>query len=73
MSITDTDAELDAAAKQDKSNPTKTVFWLAGENSGDLHASLVMHKLNEEIPFLKHIGIGGNRMKAEGLAATLSF
>jgi lipid-A-disaccharide synthase len=73
MSITDTDAELDAAAKQDKSNPTKTVFWLAGENSGDLHASLVMHKLNEEIPFLKHIGIGGNRMKAEGLQQLYPF
>lgn len=54
-------------------NPTKTIFWLAGENSGDLHASLVMHKLNEEIPYIRHIGIGGNRMKAEGLQQILPF
>jgi lipid-A-disaccharide synthase len=52
---------------------TKTIFWLAGENSGDLHASLVMHKLNTEIPYLRHIGIGGNRMKAEGLEQIFPF
>lgn len=54
-------------------NPTKKIFWLAGENSGDLHASLVMHKLNKEIPFIRHIGIGGNRMKAEGLQQIFPF
>ncbi|MFO7660463.1 MAG: lipid-A-disaccharide synthase [Candidatus Cloacimonadaceae bacterium] len=54
-------------------NPTKNIFWLAGENSGDLHASLVMHKLNEEIPFIRHFGIGGNRMKAEGLQQIFRF
>ena len=54
-------------------NPTKTVFWLAGENSGDLHASLVMNLLNREIPYIKHIGIGGNRMKAEGLQQLFPF
>lgn len=53
--------------------PTKTIFWLAGENSGDLHASLVMHKLNTEIPFIRHIGIGGNRMRAEGLEQIFPF
>jgi len=60
-------------AAQTKMNPTKKIFWLAGENSGDLHASLVMHKLNEEIPFIRHFGIGGNRMKAEGLQQILPF
>lgn len=54
-------------------NPTKKIFWLAGENSGDLHASLVMHKLNEEIPYIRHFGIGGNRMRAEGLQQIFSF
>jgi lipid-A-disaccharide synthase len=54
-------------------SPTKTVFWLAGESSGDLHASLVMHKLNEEIPYIRHIGIGGNRMKGEGLQQLFPF
>lgn len=54
-------------------NPKTTIFWLAGENSGDLHASLVMHKLNEEIPYIRHIGIGGNRMQAEGLKPLFPF
>ena len=54
-------------------NPSKKIFWLAGENSGDLHASLIMHKLNAEIPFIKHIGIGGSRMKAEGLQQIFPF
>jgi lipid-A-disaccharide synthase len=53
--------------------PSKTIFWLAGENSGDLHASLVMNKLNQEIPYIKHIGIGGSRMQAEGLKTLLPF
>jgi lipid-A-disaccharide synthase len=54
-------------------SPSKTIFWLAGENSGDLHASLVMQKLNLEIPYIRHIGIGGNRMKAEGLSQLFPF
>jgi len=54
-------------------NPTKTIFWLAGENSGDLHASLVMRKLNEEIPYIRHLGIGGSRMQAEGLQPIFPF
>ncbi|HOD18318.1 MAG TPA: lipid-A-disaccharide synthase [Candidatus Cloacimonadota bacterium] len=53
--------------------PSKTIFWLAGESSGDLHASLVMHRLNQEIPFLRHIGIGGRRMQAEGLQPLFPF
>ncbi len=59
--------------KKTQMNPTKTIFWLAGENSGDLHASLVMRKLNEEIPYIRHIGIGGNLMKAEGLDQLFPF
>lgn len=51
----------------------KTIFWLAGENSGDLHASLVMHRLNGDIPYLNHIGIGGNRMQKEGLQPLFAF
>jgi len=53
--------------------PFKTIFWLAGENSGDLHASLVLYKLNKEIPYLRHVGIGGNRMRSEGLEQLYPF
>lgn len=49
------------------------IFWLAGENSGDLHASLVMEALNKDIPKLRHSGIGGARMQAQGLKALFPF
>ncbi len=49
------------------------IFWLAGENSGDLHASLVMKSLNAAIPSLHHSGIGGPRMQREGLKPLFPF
>jgi len=58
------------------SNLTKdsyTIFWLAGENSGDLHSSIVMKSLNSGIPGVRHIGIGGPRMQAEGLKPLFPF
>jgi len=51
----------------------RTIFWLVGESSGDLHAALVMKSLNESIPDLKHIGIGGPRMQAQGLKPIFPF
>jgi len=39
------------------------IFWIAGEKSGDLHASFVIKKM----PEYYHFGIGGNSMKSEGL------
>lgn len=49
------------------------IFWLAGENSGDLHASLVMKSLNAALPGLRHSGIGGSRMRREGLKPLFPF
>ncbi|MBW6514066.1 MAG: lipid-A-disaccharide synthase [Candidatus Syntrophosphaera sp.] len=49
------------------------IFWLVGENSGDLHASLVMKSINAAIPGVSHIGIGGSRMQAEGLKPLFPF
>ncbi|MCB5223551.1 MAG: lipid-A-disaccharide synthase [Candidatus Cloacimonadaceae bacterium] len=49
------------------------IFWLAGENSGDLHASLVMETLNKDMPNLRHSGIGGARMQAFGLKPLMPF
>jgi lipid-A-disaccharide synthase len=50
-----------------------TIFWLAGENSGDLHASLVMKSINAAIPNVRHVGIGGARMQKEGLKPLFPF
>jgi lipid A disaccharide synthetase len=43
-------------------NQQYTIFWLAGESSGDLHAELVMKALDQRR--FHHIGIGGPRMQA---------
>lgn len=52
---------------------TYKVFWLAGESSGDLHASLVMRELNRSVQNIRHIGIGGTLMQREGLKALFPF
>lgn len=43
-----------------------TIFWLAGESSGDLHASIVMRAVNESLQNVRHVGIGGPLMQREG-------
>lgn len=52
-------------------NQQYTIFWLAGESSGDLHAELVMKALDQRR--FRHIGIGGPRMQAMGLQALFPF
>lgn len=52
---------------------TFRIFWLAGENSGDLHSSLVMRSINASIPNVEHIGIGGSRMQEQGLQPLFPF
>ena len=47
-------------------NPSR-IFVLAGEQSGDLHGSLVIKHLKSQIPELKVDGIGGPMMKDAGM------
>lgn len=54
-------------------NKEITVFWLAGENSGDLHCELIMKALAHDGRRYRHIGIGGSRMQAMGLKALFPF
>ncbi|MBN2460745.1 MAG: lipid-A-disaccharide synthase [Candidatus Cloacimonetes bacterium] len=49
------------------------IFWLAGENSGDLHAAQVMKELNTLGNDLQHSGIGGKRMQSAGLKPLFPF
>ncbi len=51
----------------------RKIFWLAGEPSGDLHASFVMQKLNEHDNELEHYGVGGYRMAHQGLKQLYPF
>ncbi|HOE91506.1 MAG TPA: lipid-A-disaccharide synthase [Candidatus Cloacimonadota bacterium] len=48
-----------------------TFFWIAGENSGDLHASYVMKELGQY--GYNHIGIGGYQMQRMGLKPLFPF
>lgn len=45
----------------------RTIFIVAGENSGDIHASKLMSHLKRLKSDLRFIGIGGKRMEKEGL------
>ena len=48
-----------------------TIFWIAGENSGDLHASYVMQELQDY--GFNHVGIGGYQMQKRGLQVLFPF
>jgi lipid-A-disaccharide synthase len=51
----------------------KSIFWLVGDKSGDLHASKVIEKFRHIIPNVKHIGIGGPLMQEQGLKVLFPF
>ena len=51
----------------------KKIFWIAGENSSDLHASFVIKVLNKRDIKLQHFGIGGPEMQANGFDAIFPF
>jgi lipid-A-disaccharide synthase len=48
-------------------DPTPSLLMVAGEASGDLHGSKVLARLRERAPELSVYGIGGDRMRSEGL------
>lgn len=50
--------------------PTR-FFIFAGEQSGDLHGSYLMKALKKQQPFAKILGVGGPKMRAEGLETVL--
>lgn len=43
------------------------LMWVAGENSGDLHASRLILELKRLLPGLECFGYGGDRMEAAGM------
>jgi len=51
----------------------KNIFWIAGENSGDLHSSMVIRRLKQRGRLYNHIGIGGYRMQKEGFKSLFPF
>ena len=51
----------------------KRIFWLAGENSGDLHASLVLQEIAKRHPDWENFGIGGACMQNYGFRSLFPF
>ena len=50
-----------------------SIFWIAGENSGDLHTSKVISQLNKNNKNITHFGIGGENMQKAGLTPIFPF
>jgi lipid-A-disaccharide synthase len=48
-------------------NESKTILIVAGEASGDLHGSILIRELKNINSHLQFFGIGGDRMKKEGM------
>ncbi|MCF7792749.1 MAG: lipid-A-disaccharide synthase [Candidatus Cloacimonetes bacterium] len=51
----------------------KKIFWIAGEKSGDLHASIVLQKLKDLKPDWVNFGIGGPHMQEFGFKPLFPF
>ena len=47
--------------------PEKTMFIIAGEESGDIHGAKLVQEIKKLNPAIKFIGHGGNKMKAAGV------
>jgi lipid-A-disaccharide synthase len=47
------------------------IFIIAGEPSGDIHASKLMNELKSIIPDIEFFGIGGKNMEKEGLKSII--
>ena len=52
---------------------SKKIFWIAGENSGDLHASIVLKELKKRYSNIENFGIGGEKMKSHGFRMIYPF
>lgn len=55
-----------AASSRGRSAPP-TIFFSAGEPSGDLHAARLARALSERFPGVRMLGLGGSRLAAEGV------
>ncbi len=53
------------------SNKKINILIIAGEPSGDIHASLLMKELKKIHNYIEFFGIGGKKMEAEGLKSII--
>jgi lipid-A-disaccharide synthase len=60
-------------AKYKNGELMKNIFWIAGEDSGDLHSAKILVKLNEQDTELRHFGIGGPQMTTQNFQQIFPF
>ena len=60
-------AESFASGASGPAAPHPTIFISAGEESGDLHGAALARALRERFPRARLVGLGGARMRAEGV------
>jgi len=53
--------------RYNKRKNLKKIFILAGDPSGDNHASKLMYEIRQLYPYVQFIGIGGDKMQKQGL------
>jgi lipid-A-disaccharide synthase len=52
---------------QASTNPVKTIFIIAGEESGDIHGAKLVQEIRKLNPTIRFIGHGGDKMKIAGV------
>ena len=52
---------------------SQKIFWIAGENSGDLHTAKIISQINRNNKNITHSGIGGENMQKAGLTPIFPF
>ncbi len=52
---------------QASTNPVKTIFIIAGEESGDIHGAKLVQQIRKLNPTIRFIGHGGDKMKIAGV------
>ena len=52
---------------QASTNPVKTIFIIAGEESGDIHGAKLVQQIRKLNPTTRFIGHGGDKMKIAGV------
>lgn len=50
-----------------------SIYFFAGENSGDFHGSLLMEALQKHTPQYSFIGVGGPKMRKQGIVGSISM
>ncbi len=55
------------SSNQASANPAKSIFIIAGEESGDIHGAKLVQEIKKLNPATRFVGLGGDKMKIAGV------